>query len=91
MWQPARTEDLVKIQSKLLLVSDCDLPTWSISKKGVFNCADTWEVIRHRHQQIQWWKAIWFLLAIPRQAFFLWLAVRQPHHWGEIAKVGIWR
>jgi hypothetical protein len=67
----------------LVSIGDCDLPTWSISEKGVFNCEDTWEVIRHRHRQVQWWKLIWFSLAIPRQAFFMWLAIRDSLTTGE--------
>ena len=42
-WLEARSENLVKIKSKWSLVSigDMDQPTWSISKKGFYNYADT--------------------------------------------------
>jgi len=51
-WQAAVSDDLLKIQSKLSLVSmgDVDLPTWGVSKKGVYNCANTWNVIRHKQR-----------------------------------------
>jgi hypothetical protein len=40
---PARFVDLVKIQSKLPMVEigEFDLPTWMLSKHGVYNCAAT--------------------------------------------------
>lgn len=50
IWQPVRSDDLVKIQSRLSMVNigDVDQPTWKFSKNGVYNCATTWEVIRHK-------------------------------------------
>jgi hypothetical protein len=54
---------------------DHDQPTWSFSKKGSYNCSETWEYIRDKKLPIVWWRLIWFPLAIPRQAFILWLAV----------------
>jgi hypothetical protein len=68
-----RHDDLVKIQRRLSMVNigDVDQPTWKFSKNGVYNCAATWEVTRHKQQQVRWWRLIWFLLAIPRQAFIL--------------------
>jgi hypothetical protein len=68
----------VKIQSKLPIVSidEIDQPVWSISKKGLYTCAETWESIRYKLPQVDWWNIIWFSMVIPRQAFMLWLDVR---------------
>jgi hypothetical protein len=43
-WPPARSEELVKIQSALPMVDigSVDIPTWNFSKKGVYNCAASW-------------------------------------------------
>jgi hypothetical protein len=84
-WQPARSEDLVKVQSQLPMVSigENDQPTWSISTRGIYNCVETWEHIRYKLPQVTWWRLIWFSLAIPRQAFFLWLAARDSLTKGE--------
>jgi hypothetical protein len=46
-WPPTRSESLVKIQSQLYLVNNgsYDLPVWSISSKGIYNCAHVREFI----------------------------------------------
>lgn len=77
-WQPAHSDDLVQIQSKLPMVAigDFDHPTWMFFKHGVYNCAATWDVVQHKQQPIRWWRLVWFPLAIPQQAFILWLAAR---------------
>jgi hypothetical protein len=52
---------------------------------GVYNCAETWEDIRHKLQHVEWWRLIWFSMAIPRQVFILWLATRDSlTTWGEV-------
>jgi hypothetical protein len=40
-WRPARFEDLVAIQSKLMDVpiGEIDKPVWTLVKSGVFTCA----------------------------------------------------
>jgi hypothetical protein len=72
-WQQARSESLVSIQSKLLLVKigENDEPIWVISK-----IRETWEAIRTKQQKVSWWKLIWFSCAIPKHTFAVWLALR---------------
>jgi hypothetical protein len=49
-WLPARLDDLVTIQSKFPIASigEIDQPVWSISKRGLYTCAETWESIRYK-------------------------------------------
>jgi sensor domain CHASE-containing protein len=44
--------------------------------KKNFVCSKTWEVIREKKQVVLWSKLVWFPLAIPKQAFILWLAMK---------------
>jgi hypothetical protein len=69
---------LVKIQNAwpMVDIGGVDFSTWNFSKKGVYNCAASWELIRHKQQIVEWWSLVWFSMAIPRQAFILWLAAR---------------
>ena len=43
-WPPARSEDVVSIQSMLNLISigNQDKPIWTASPNGKFTCAATW-------------------------------------------------
>jgi hypothetical protein len=77
-WRPARSDASVEIQSKLAEVhfGDGDHLIWTASKKGEFVSSDTWQVLREKKDQIEWWKIIWFPLAIPKHAFILWLAMK---------------
>ncbi|XP_059436965.1 uncharacterized protein LOC132170072 [Corylus avellana] len=77
-WRPARSEALVDIQTWLAEISlgSCDKPIWTASRKGVYVSSDTWEALRDKRDQIEWWKLVWFSLAIPKQAFILWLAMK---------------
>jgi hypothetical protein len=61
-WQAARSDNIVKIQSKLPLVNigEMDQAIWGISKSGVYNCADTWRTIWHKQSPAIWWKLVWF-------------------------------
>jgi hypothetical protein len=60
----------------MVSIGENDQPTWSISTRGIYNCAETWEHIRYKLPQVTWWRLIWFSLAIPRQSFILWFAAR---------------
>jgi len=51
------------------------MPIWK-TKKGVYNCSETWEVLREKLPTVSWWKTVWFSKAIPRHSFILWLAFR---------------
>jgi hypothetical protein len=72
-WKPARSDDLVKIQSRLheVKIGLQDKPLWTASKKGVYVSADTWELLREKREEAVWWKLVWFPLSIPKQAFIL--------------------
>jgi hypothetical protein len=62
---------------------------WSLSKKGLYSCAATWDYIRFKCQEVSWWRTLWFPLAIPKHAFILWLAARDRLLTGEnLAKRG---
>jgi hypothetical protein len=84
-WPPARSDVLVSIQSQLSLVplGDSDQAWWSISKSGKYTCNETWDHIRNKRDIVSWWRLIWFPLAIPKQAFLLWLAVKNRLVTGE--------
>jgi hypothetical protein len=45
------------------------------SRKGVYVGSNTLEALRETRDQIGWWKIVWFSLA-PKQAFILWLAMK---------------
>jgi hypothetical protein len=76
--RPARSEALVDIQSRLteIRLGHCDNPIWTASRKGIYVSSDTWEALREKRDQIEWWRLVWFPLAIPKQAFILWLATK---------------
>jgi hypothetical protein len=76
-WKLAKLDYLVDIQSRLsdVHLGDVDKPIWILSQKGVYVSANTWDYVRKRKQEVSWWPIVWFLQAIPKQAFILWLAV----------------
>lgn len=71
---PARSKDLVNIQSKLssMNIGERDEAIWVILRKGTYTSAETCKL-----------KINWFPLAIPKQAFVLWLAVHNSLITGE--------
>jgi hypothetical protein len=77
-WRSAYSDQLINIQIKLSLVplSEKDIPQWSASKNGMYSCSNTWDVIRVKHQLVDWWPLVWFQFFIPKQAFVAWLAMR---------------
>uniref|UniRef100_A0A2N9IBN2 Reverse transcriptase domain-containing protein n=1 Tax=Fagus sylvatica TaxID=28930 RepID=A0A2N9IBN2_FAGSY len=76
-WRPARSEELVSIQSKLCLITlgEEDRAVWSASSSGKFSCAATWNELRSKGNEVSWWKLLWFSLSIPRHSFIGWLAM----------------
>jgi hypothetical protein len=91
-WQVARSNNIVKIQSKLSLVDigEIDQAIWSISKSGVYNCTDTWRTIWQKQPSAVWWKLVWFPLAIPKHAFNVWFAAQDSlTTWERLIKRGI--
>jgi hypothetical protein len=84
-WREARSDDLVTIHSHLPLVEigERDQVVWSLSKKGIYSCADTWDYIWFKCQKVSWWRIIWFPFATPKHAFILWLADRDRLSTGD--------
>jgi hypothetical protein len=76
-WNPARSEDLVAIQSRLpeIVLGHVDKPVWKIARNGSFVSSETWNFLRDKKAEVEWWHLIWFPYAIPKHAFILWLAV----------------
>ena len=71
-WRLARSKALVEIQARLseIRLGSMDKPIWNASKKGYYVSSDTWEVLRVKREQPEWWKLVWFPLTIP----FFWIS-----------------
>lgn len=84
-WLPARSEQLVDIQSNLCLVDigERDQPRWVISKDGKFSCSATWDAIRDKYDLVDWFQLVWFPLAVPKHSFLSWLAIKNALITGE--------
>jgi hypothetical protein len=76
-WPCARFESLVKLQSRLpeVDIGIEDLPIWNF-RNGVYSYSETRELLREKQPVVDWWKVVWFSLAIPRHSFLLWLVFR---------------
>lgn len=74
IWPPARSKEMVSIQSKLAMVQIeiVDKPSGLFQKRG-------YTLVR---------KLVWFSKAIPRHSFILWLVVRNSVTTGE--RLMIW-
>lgn len=44
--------------------------------KERFLTKETWQVVREKHYEIDWYKAVWFKHATPRFSFLVWVAMR---------------
>jgi hypothetical protein len=84
-WRPARSEELVAIQSRLsdVPIGVVDKPIWTIGRSDTYVCADTWNYLRKEKTIVSRWKLVWHQLAIPKQAFILWLAVNNKLSTGD--------
>jgi hypothetical protein len=73
-WPFARSDNIVEIQCNLpdIRLGGEDELIWE-SRNGKYSCADTWENMRSRSQEVTWWKVVWSSMAIPKHSFFLWL------------------
>jgi hypothetical protein len=56
-------------------IGGIDKPVWTLAKSGVFTCIETWNHLRKKKEAMRWWPLVWHSLAIPKQAFILWLAI----------------
>jgi hypothetical protein len=73
-WASARFDTLVDIQSQLheVALGYTDEPVWgSINEK--YTCADTWGKLRVSFLVVNWWKMVWFPMAILKHTFIIWL------------------
>jgi len=73
----ARSDSLVHVQSRLpeIHIGREDLLVWR-SSTGKYSCAQTWDHLRQRLPEVQWYQFVWFPLAIPKHSFILWLVFR---------------
>ena len=76
-WRSARSEDLVKIRSKL---QSTDLKEnyrviWTATPSGKFGIAATWNHLQRKKSKVPCWRLIWFSAAIPKHSFIGWLAM----------------
>lgn len=78
LWGPARSDELVEIQLRLpeVPIGAIDKPVSMISKKGRYMSHETWDEIRLKNPTVDWWKVIWFRLAIPKHSLIMWLATK---------------
>jgi hypothetical protein len=55
-WCPARSDDLVAIQSKLpeVPIGEIDKPVWTIARLGSYVCSDTWTYLRKKKDEVSW-------------------------------------
>jgi hypothetical protein len=76
-WRPARSKDLVVIQSRLpeIPIGVMDRPVWTIAKSGTYSSVDTWNHLRKKKNTVIWWPLVSHKYVIPKQAFILWLAM----------------
>ncbi|XP_059454949.1 uncharacterized protein LOC132185153 [Corylus avellana] len=76
-WQLARSDNLVLIHSKLVLVNVGEKDTClECVEERVYGNSDTWEALRLKYTKVSWWRLVWLAMAIPKQAFLLWLTIR---------------
>ncbi len=77
-WRPARSDDLVEVQSKLSLIQlrESDRAVWNLNTSGKFTIADTWQHLRMKQTEVQWWKLLWFPTTILKHSFIGWLAIK---------------
>ena len=66
----------IHIRLTKIRLGHCDKHIWIASRKGIYVSSNTWEAFRETRDQIEWWRLVWFPLAIPKQAFILWLAMK---------------
>lgn len=45
--------------------------------------SETWEALREKQVQVVWWNLIWFHLSISKQAFSLWLVIKDALTTGD--------
>jgi hypothetical protein len=59
-WCPARSDDLVAIQSKLpeVPIGEVDKPVWTIARSGSYVCSDTWNHLRKKKDEVSWWPLV---------------------------------
>lgn len=69
-WQPARSDNLVLIHSKLVLVNVGGKDTClECVEERVYSNADTWEAFRLKHPKVSWWRLVWLAMEFQSKLF----------------------
>ena len=81
-WPIANSPDLLTLKQAIPSTmvpqpSLSDEVVWSPAGSGKFSTKSAWQALRIRHGRVNWYKLIWFPLAIPKCGFILWLAIRE--------------
>ena len=87
--------DLEACQSQLhpVCLKYKDAAKWTITSFGCYSCAAAYNEIRVKELEVEvnWWKFLWFQLAIPRHTFIGWLAIKNKLIMRDrLAKWGYW-
>ena len=56
-----------------------DVPLWKHDEenyKALFSTRRTWDQIRIQAPEVDWHSIVWFLQGVPRQAFIVWLTMK---------------
>lgn len=76
--------EIEKFKEKRLLEEDMYLWRNGNDKfKEKFSTRETWQIIREKHQQYDWHKAVWFKHATPKFSFMVWIAMRDRLSTGD--------
>lgn len=78
LWLPARSEDLMCIQSKLSLVETEreNKPILTAGKTRRFSCIGAWKRVRIKFPEVWWRKLLWFSKTTPRHACIGWFTTK---------------
>ena len=72
IWKHAKVSYILCLKYK-------DAAKWTITSSGCYSCAAADNEIRVKELEVEvnWWKFLWFQLAIPRHTFIGWLAIKK--------------
>lgn len=61
----------------LISLANEDFIQWRVfSKSGKFTCSFAWNEIRVNHEEVNWWKLVWFRATIPKHTFICGLDIK---------------
>ena len=81
VWPHANSTYMLALMQSILEnmvpnISSKDQVRWKPSVSGYFSTSTAWQAFRSPAPKVTWHKLIWFLAAIPKAGFILWLAIR---------------